>query len=392
MTRHMLRFITLLLLGFTATSGSAPSPDELYERVKTARAEQNAWQRWPFETDEQKRLRDVERARANEAVVQAAGEFLAALPEEPRKWEVWSTLMSAERRFTGPLAKADELAWQAMTREIRMRILSSDGVPDPIWERTMLGEVFRARAAVEEEQKRMGAADAAPWRAALDRISGRIPESRMLGAFEGHYAEFLLARDVDGGERFLQSLTGSRNAHVSAMAKGKLNARAALKGPMELVFTAADGRTVDLARYRGKVVIIDFWATWCVPCLKELPNTKAAYEAYKVHGVEMIGISFDHSPKDPAKPQKSDRTKEQFLADAASLGMDWPQYYDGLGWDCELGRRYNIVSIPRVWVLNQEGVLQTQFAHGRQLWELLAKLTGQTIEIPEQFRKSESNG
>jgi len=390
MTLPMIRFITLMLLGFMATSGSAASPDELYERVKTARTEQYAWQRWPSDTEERKRLREVERARANEAVVHAAGEFLAALAEDPRKWEVWSALLSAERRFTGPLAKADELAWQALTREVRTRILNTEGVPDAVWERVMTGEVFRARAAVEAEQKRVGAADVAPWRATLDRLSARTPESRMLGAFEGHYAEFLLAQDAGGGERFLQSLSGSRNPHVSAMAKGKLNAMAALKGPMELAFTAADGRSVDLARYRGKVVIIDFWATWCVPCLKELPNTKAAYEAYKVHGVEMIGISFDHAPKDPAKPVKSDRTKEQFLAEAASLGMDWPQYYDGLGWDCELGRRYNIVSIPRVWVLNREGVLQTQFAYGRQLWDLLAKLTGHTVEIPEQFRKPSS--
>jgi thiol-disulfide isomerase/thioredoxin len=388
-----LRPVLLLLAGMVGTMlqsaepAPAPAADELYGAAKDARGAQFAWQQWPTESPEQKSAREAERWRANDAVVQAAGNFLAAHPADPRRWEVLAMLAGAERKFTGPTAKADEIGWQAFRRETQDRLLNSEGVPDAIWERAMWSEVLRVRRLVEEEQKRAGRADPAPWRAALDRFSARTPRARSLGPFEGHYAEFLLKQEPAAGERHLQALAGSRNPEVAAMSRGKLNALAAAHGPMELKFTAADGREVDLAKLRGKVVIIDFWATWCVPCLKEFPNTKAAYDAYRDQGVEMIGISFDRAPKDPAKPAKSERTREQFLADAAKLGMDWPQYYDGKGWECELGLRYNIVTIPRIWVLNKEGVLQTQFASGRTLWDLLAKLTGHTVPIPPEFQK-----
>jgi thiol-disulfide isomerase/thioredoxin len=384
----MVWIVTWLVLA-AVQSVRAVTPDELFDRLKVARAQQYAWQQWPATTDAEKSARGAERVRANQAVAEAAGAFLSAAPDDVRKWEVWSTLINAERRFSGPLASADERAWQALRREITHQILESPAVPDAVWERAMLGEIMSARRGVEEERKLKGTFDPAPWRATLDRLAARVPESRILGAFEGHYADFLLEQSSEEGERFLQRLTSSRNAQVAGMAKGKLNVLALARGPLELSFTAADGRSVDVAKLRGKVVIIDFWATWCVPCLKEFPNTKAAYEAYKAHGVEMLAISFDHAPKDPAKPTKSDRTREQFLADAARLGMDWPQYYDGLGWDCALGRQFNIVSIPRVWVLNKEGVLQTQFAEGRTLWDLLAKLTGHTAEIPVEFQRGD---
>lgn len=374
--------LALPLLGLAATPA-----DDLYTAVAAARKQQYAWQRWPFDTPELKAAREAERWRANEVVVQAAGEFLAAHPEDPRKWEVLSALVGAARKFNGPTAKADEISWREFQSATQEKLLNSEGVPDAIWERAMKGEVFRAREVVEGARKRDGRADPAAWRQALDRLSARIPGSRSLAPFLGHYFDYLALDDQSQAGKFLQGLTSSTNSHVAMMAQGKLNAMAAASGPMDLNFTAADGREVDLAKLRGKVVIIDFWATWCVPCLKEFPNTKAAYEAYKDRGVEMIGISFDRAPTDPAKPVKSDRTKEQFLADAAKLGMTWPQYFDGKGWECELGRRYNIVSIPRIWVLNKEGVLQTQFAYGRSLRDLLAKLTGHTAPIPAEFQK-----
>lgn len=382
------RLMTWVMAVF-GTTAFAATPDELYERVKAARTQQYSWQQWPASTDEEKTARDTERQRANQAVAEAAGEFLGTAPDDARKWEVWSTLMSAERRFSGPLAKADERAWQTLRKEVNEQILTFPDVPDAVWERAMIGEIMSARRGVEEERRTKGTANPAAWRATLDRLTACVPGSRMLGAFEGHYADFLLEQSNRDGEQFLQRMTGSSNPQVAGMAQGKLNVRAAAKGPLDLKFTAADGRKVDLTGLRGKVVIIDFWATWCVPCLKELPNTKAAYEAYKAHGVEMLGISFDHAPKDPVKPGRSDRTREQFLADAAKLGMDWPQYYDGLGWDCALGRQFNIVSIPRIWVLNQEGILQTQFAEGRKLWDLLAALTGYRAEIPAEFQETD---
>ena len=60
-----------------------------------------------------------------------------------------------------------------------------------------------------------------------------------------------------------------------------------------LVATALDGQTFDLAKLRGKVVLVNFWATWCAPCRKEMPTLDAFYRRYRAQGFEMIGVSVD---------------------------------------------------------------------------------------------------
>src|SRR6266478_8213925 len=68
--------------------------------------------------------------------------------------------------------------------------------------------------------------------------------------------------------------------------------------PLAIQFEAIDGRQVDLAKMRGKVVLVDFWATWCPPCVREVPVVKAAYDKFHPRGFEVIGISLDDKKQD----------------------------------------------------------------------------------------------
>jgi len=132
---------------------------------------------------------------------------------------------------------------------------------------------------------------------------------------------------------------------------------------LDIKFTAMDGRPVDLAKMKGKVVLIDFWATWCGPCVAELPHVLDAYAKFHDKGFEIIGISFD-----------SDRAKlERMMSEKQ---MAWPQFFDGLGWKNEFGQRYGIRGIPTMWLVNKEGKLASKNARrdlASQVEKLLAE-------------------
>jgi thiol-disulfide isomerase/thioredoxin len=115
--------------------------------------------------------------------------------------------------------------------------------------------------------------------------------------------------------------------------------------PLQIQFTALDGREVDLNKMHGKVVLVDFWATWCGPCVAELPDIKAAYDKLHAKGFEVIGISFD-----------TDKAKlEHFVADKK---MPWPQFFDGQSGRNRFGRQFGIHSIPTQWLVDKKGNLR----------------------------------
>jgi thiol-disulfide isomerase/thioredoxin len=115
--------------------------------------------------------------------------------------------------------------------------------------------------------------------------------------------------------------------------------------PLDIRFTALDGREVDLAKLTGKVVLVEFWSTTCGPCIAEMPTVKGIYEKFHDLGFEVVAISLDDK----------EAALRRFLKEKE---LPWPQHFDGKGWENQFAVRYGIFGIPTMWLVDKRGNLR----------------------------------
>ena len=162
----------------------------------------------------------------------------------------------------------------------------------------------------------------------------------------------------------LVALDAKQFPKITREAKEELAWFEFLERPIDLRFTAADGRDVDLAKLRGNVVLIYFCASWCPPCVHEYPKLKSVYDQFHKQGFEIIGISVDQSH---ASFDRYTQRKK----------IPWPQHYEDNGWEGDLMKRFRVRYIPRLFLLDRTGRVAHQDTRQHleeKVRELLAKL------------------
>ena len=144
--------------------------------------------------------------------------------------------------------------------------------------------------------------------------------------------------------KILAALEDKKFASVANSAKGQIWRNSKPLGkPVDIQFKAIDGRDVDLTKMKGKVVLVDFWATWCGPCVAEIPNIKKTYAKWHKKGFEIVGISLDSD-------------KDKLARFVGTRKMPWPQYFDDNG-ENRLPSSFGVTGIPDMWLIDKQGNL-----------------------------------
>ena len=129
----------------------------------------------------------------------------------------------------------------------------------------------------------------------------------------------------------------------------------------EISLPGINGNTVQLSSFKGKVVLIDFWARWCGPCRASIPGVVRIYNKYKEKGFEVFGVSLDNK-------------KSAWLKAIKKSKMTYTQVMDSDGWNSSTSARYGVAEIPTTFLLNKSGELVAVDLEGKDLEQKIVEL------------------
>jgi len=322
------------------TPSASPDADSAWKAVEKAMVAPTPPGEWQTQqpTREQVEAFQAEKARLAGVAADKAKDFFTRFPNDTRATEARQTYLQL-LQFSVQAGNTNKVAELAEVENGRLKDPQASEDERVQIRTRMIGSAALAKQAEGD------AAVLAEYEKGARELQKEFPKRN-----EPYELLLMVAENSDAKKaRALaeEVAAGAQTPALKDEAQGMLKTMDMVGKPLELKFTAVDGRAVDVSKLSGKVVLVDFWATWCGPCVAEVPNVVQAYERLHPKGFEIVGISFDRA---------NDKAKlEQFVADHK---MPWPQFFDGQYWENKYGRQFGIHSIPTMWLVDKKGNLR----------------------------------
>jgi len=239
-------------------------------------------------------------------------------------------------------------------------------------------------ALLQNEVARFRSGDAAEFKKLTERIAKHVSEQPPGMEEVGLLVNTAMTAELIGDQlaagvyrdfgKLLAAAGDKKIASWAAKLDGAVRRLSLVGQPVELEGTKLGGGSLDWPKYRGKVVLVDFWATWCGPCREELPNLRKAYDGYHEKGFDVVAISVDQD-------------REQLESFVKENDLPWTVVVDQLAEapekDGSMATRYGIFGIPQMFLVDKDGKAVARGLHGPALQRQLEKLLGPPKEEKE---------
>ena len=302
-------------------------------------------------------LKDVEKG-ITQKRYEAVLAYAKANPKASDAEEAWKTAidLAKELEHWGPLVEHTDTFLAAFPKSddvLEVKLTRASGLGG-------LEKNDEAKAAFEAALK-----DAKPG-------EDGFPATTVFSGFQSYSTFLLESGDVEGAKKALDDVAtlfkdDPRNGPAVKMLVEQQMKPMTFIGAEPPAITDVlkdtDGKEIKYEDYKGKVLLLDFWATWCHFCTEEMPNVVAAYKKWHDKGFEIVGVCHDK--------EGADKEVKAYMQKA---GMTWRQYYDGQAGDNKLAALYEVHGIPATFLVGKDGKVVRVNLRGPALERALAKL------------------
>lgn len=228
---------------------------------------------------------------------------------------------------------------------------------------SFMGEEARNNPAMMDSVMMMYTAVKAKTARTIDSLVASYPDSYAVALIINNV--LTKQRELDEVEKLYAGLTSRVKASfpgqqlqqtIEMMKKTAVGSTAP-----DFTLQTPDGKDISLADYKGKYVLLDFWASWCGPCLREVPNVKKMYDKYHPMGFEILSVSLDDK-------------KDNWTNAIEKYDLNWEHVSSLQGWKCPIVKLYSVSGVPAMFLLDKEGKIISSELRGEELAEKVASL------------------